>query len=72
MHWGDMAEIRRARGEKYPAGTIYIQVSATHGEIKMLNQKKGTLEGKYSCDNSKIRCRPTVPFFNMLNRATFS
>lgn len=64
---GDVAEIRRARGEKYPAGTIYIQVSATHGEIEML-EEEGVLEGKYAVIIPKIDVVPLY-FFNMLTRA---
>lgn len=64
---GDVAEIRRARGEAYPAGTIYIQVSATHGEIEML-EEEGTLEGKYAVILPKIDVVPLY-FFNMLTMA---
>ena len=36
---GDVANIDRAKkGKIYPAGTVYIQVSATHGQIYILNE----------------------------------
>ena len=50
----DIAEVERARnGIIYPAGTIYIQVSATQGYIEIL-QKPGPIETKYATIIPKI------------------
>lgn len=44
----DIANVERAKkGVTYPRGTIYIQVSATHGQIKMLKED-GEIETKYA------------------------
>lgn len=44
----DIADVERVKkGVIYPRGTIYIQVSATHGQIKMLKED-GEIETKYA------------------------
>lgn len=50
----DVADVERTRkGVLYPEGTIYIQVSATHGQVHQL-RKSGTIETKYAIINPKI------------------
>lgn len=50
----DIANVERAKsGVVYPAGTIHIQVSATHGQIKML-KAPGIIEGKYATIIPKV------------------
>ena len=44
----DIAEVERAKKDTiYPAGTVFIQVSATNGQVKMLTEP-GTIETKYA------------------------
>lgn len=44
----DIAIVERAqRGRVYPEGTVYIQVSATNGQVHQLKQS-GTIENKYA------------------------
>lgn len=44
----DVAEVERAKaGKTYPAGSILIQVSATKGQMRML-EEPGEVEAKYA------------------------
>lgn len=42
----DVCEIQRCHGEIYPAGTVYLQVSATDKNIRILKMEQ-KLESKY-------------------------
>ena len=59
----DIADIERARnGQIYPKGTVFIQVSATNGQIKMLDQA-GPIETKYATIIPKQYIYP--PYFKL-------
>lgn len=64
----EIAKVERARnGEVYKAGTAYIQISATRGQIEML-EEAGTIERKYAVILPKIEIYP--PYFKIaLERA---
>lgn len=54
----DIAIIERAKkGRIYPAGTCYIQVSATKGQIGIL-EEDGTVESKYAVILPQIEVAP--------------
>lgn len=59
----DVADVERARnGVLYPKGTVYIQVSATHGQVHQLH-KAGTIETKYAIIKPKIDIY--MPYFKI-------
>ena len=59
----DVANVERARsGVLYPKWTIYIQVSATHGQVHQLH-KAGAVETKYAIINPKIDVY--MPYFKI-------
>ena len=54
----DVADVERAKkGKTYPAGTVYVQVSATNGQVGCLSEP-GEIEQKYATvipkDSSKV------------------
>lgn len=54
----DIADIERPKKDKvYPAGTVCIQVSASHGQVHRL-KKAGTIESKYAVVIPKISIIP--------------
>lgn len=54
----DIAEIGRpGKDTVYPAGTVYIQVSASNGQVGRL-KKPGTIEGKYVAVRPRIAIVP--------------
>ena len=64
----DIAEVERARkGQIYPTGTVYVQVSATRGQLHILKEP-GEIEGKYATIIPKIRVYPLY-FLIALERA---
>lgn len=55
----DIADVERAKiGQTYPKGTIFIQVSATNGQIKMLDCA-GPIESKYATIIPKKKIYPS-------------
>lgn len=59
----DVADAERARkGVLYPKGTVYIQVSATQGQVHQLH-KAGTIETKYAIIKPKIDIY--MPYFKI-------
>lgn len=59
----DVADVERARkGVLYPKGTVYIQVSATHGQVHQLHEE-GTIETKYAIIKPKIDIY--MPYFKI-------
>lgn len=59
----DIATVERAKkGVLYPQGTVYIQVSATRGQVHQLH-KEGTIETKYAVVKPKIDIY--MPYFKV-------
>lgn len=77
----EIATVERAQSNRvYPSGTVYIQVSATNGQVHQLT-KNGTIEGKYATIIPKTHINPSyfyiavkkaVPYFLARYKSTIN
>lgn len=64
----EIATVERAQSNRvYPSGTVYIQVSATKGQVHQL-ATESTIESKYATITPNIPINPKY-FYNAVKRA---